>query len=158
MDLKIAFGDTTMITPVYIKMDAHDQLLLSEGVCRQLGILQYHPSVESWRGGKKKSVQRATESPPESPASEDRTAVATDKPGDARVPTVRVNLLQSTRLLPHQSRIVEVAVTCVGEVDGSYLLEPAKLECGWQVDPSLLRVAADQETLAVIFTPDVLCS
>ena len=136
-----------MITPVYIKVDAHDQLLLSEGVCRQLGILQYHPSVESWRGGKKKSVQRATESPPESPASEDRTAVATesasDKPGDARVPTVRVNLLQSTRLLPHQSRIVEVAVTCDGEVDGSYLLEPTELKCGWQVDPSLLRVAAD---------------
>ena len=34
MDLDISFGDKTMRTAVYIKMDAHDQLLLSEGVCR----------------------------------------------------------------------------------------------------------------------------
>ena len=32
MDLDITFGEKTMRTPVYIKMDAHDQLLLSEGV------------------------------------------------------------------------------------------------------------------------------
>ena len=35
-DLDISFGDVTMRTPVYIKMDAADQLLLSESVCRQL--------------------------------------------------------------------------------------------------------------------------
>lgn len=45
MDLTIAFGEKTMVTPVYIKMDAHDQLLLSEGVCRQLDIVCYHPEV-----------------------------------------------------------------------------------------------------------------
>ena len=39
MDLDISFGDVTMRIPVYIKMDAADQLLLSEGVCRQLGVL-----------------------------------------------------------------------------------------------------------------------
>ena len=33
MDLEITFGDRTMKTPVYIKIDAPDQLLLSEGVC-----------------------------------------------------------------------------------------------------------------------------
>ena len=43
----------TMCTPVYIKMDAQDQLLLAEGVCRQLGIVSYHPEVETWRGGSK---------------------------------------------------------------------------------------------------------
>ena len=48
MDLDSFFGDHTIKTPVYIKMDAHDQLLLSEGVCRQLEILHYHPSVERW--------------------------------------------------------------------------------------------------------------
>ena len=47
MDLDISFGDQTMCTPVYIKMDVHDQLL-SEGVCRQLGIVTYHPDVETW--------------------------------------------------------------------------------------------------------------
>ena len=30
---------------VYIKMDAPDELLLSEGVCRQLGIIAYHQSL-----------------------------------------------------------------------------------------------------------------
>ena len=34
-----------MKTSVYIKMDAYDQLLLSEGVCRQLGIISYHSDV-----------------------------------------------------------------------------------------------------------------
>ena len=37
-------------TPVYIKMDAHDQLLLAEGVCSQLGVVEYHKDV--WPGRK----------------------------------------------------------------------------------------------------------
>jgi len=45
MDLDISFDGKTMNTAVYVKMDAHDQLLLSEGVCRQLGILTYHRDV-----------------------------------------------------------------------------------------------------------------
>ena len=43
MDLYL--DGTTMRTPVYIKMDAREPLLLSEGVCRQLGIIAYHPNV-----------------------------------------------------------------------------------------------------------------
>lgn len=39
LHLDISFGEKTMQTCVYVKMDAHDQLLLSEGVCRQLGII-----------------------------------------------------------------------------------------------------------------------
>ena len=34
-----------MRTPVYIKMDAQEQLLLSEGVCSQLRLVTYHPEV-----------------------------------------------------------------------------------------------------------------
>ena len=45
MDLDISFEDKTMSTPVYIKMDSSTPLLLSEGVCRQLGIIRYHPSI-----------------------------------------------------------------------------------------------------------------
>ena len=52
MDLDITFKGKTMCTPVYIKADAQEQLLLS-GVCRQLGIFQYHPEVEPWKGGRK---------------------------------------------------------------------------------------------------------
>jgi len=33
MDLEIGFDEKVVKTPIYIKMDAHDQLLLSEGVC-----------------------------------------------------------------------------------------------------------------------------
>ena len=39
LDLDITFGDTTMNTPIYLKMDAKQDLLLSEGVCRQFGIV-----------------------------------------------------------------------------------------------------------------------
>ena len=46
MDLDISFLDKTMTTPVYVKMDAHEPLLLSEGVCRQMGIISYHPEVK----------------------------------------------------------------------------------------------------------------
>ena len=45
MDLDISFGDKTMSTAVYVKMDANDQLLLSEGVCNQLSIVTYHHDV-----------------------------------------------------------------------------------------------------------------
>ena len=41
MQLDLTFHDTTMRTTVFIKMDAVDQLLLSEGVCNQLGIIKY---------------------------------------------------------------------------------------------------------------------
>ena len=44
--LDLTFGETTMKTMVYVKMDATEQLLLGEGVCRQLGIVTYHPDVE----------------------------------------------------------------------------------------------------------------
>jgi len=53
MDLNVAFGERTTVTPAYIKMDAHDQLLLSEGVCRQLEIIRYHPEVDEVNGLKK---------------------------------------------------------------------------------------------------------
>ena len=53
MDLDITFGDKTMQTPVYIKMDAPDQLLLLEGVCRQLGIVTYHQDMSATEGTRK---------------------------------------------------------------------------------------------------------
>ena len=45
LDLDICFDGVTMRTPIYVKLDAADQLLLGEGVCRQLKIISYHPSV-----------------------------------------------------------------------------------------------------------------
>ena len=34
-----------MKTKIYIKMDIYHQWLLSKGVCRQLGPINYHPNV-----------------------------------------------------------------------------------------------------------------
>ena len=48
MELQVAFAGKVLLTSVYIKIDAHDQLLLSEEVCSQLGILEYHKNV--WPG------------------------------------------------------------------------------------------------------------
>lgn len=59
-------------------MDSKDPLLLSEGVCRQLGIITYHASVEV-----KKKV--SSEMPP------------------VRVPMVRVRLIQSLSVPPVSS-------------------------------------------------------
>ena len=43
LDLDVTFVEKTMHTSIYVKMDAFDHLLLSEGVCHQLGIMEYHP-------------------------------------------------------------------------------------------------------------------
>ena len=60
MDLEIIFNGKVPRTPIYIKMDAHDQLLLSEGVCSQLGIVEYHQNV--WPGRKLPSTPDTSES------------------------------------------------------------------------------------------------
>ena len=153
MDLDISFGEKMMTTPVYIKMDAHDQLLLSEGVCRQLGIIQFHPSVERWRGRKKKPTGVAESPREDSIEGENTVAIEGSPPEEAKVPSVRVHLVQSIQLLPHQSKVVEVSLNCDSEAEGPFILEPAVLECGAQVDPSLLSVRMDVETLAVVSNP-----
>lgn len=81
MDMDLCFADRTMRTTVYIKMDAPDQLLLSEGACRQLGIVSYHPSVTPHKASKKMT---------------------------ATVRTIRVNLVHSLRLAPRHGAVVPV--------------------------------------------------
>ena len=39
LDLGITFQGRTMKTPIYLKMNVREQFLLSEGVCRELGIV-----------------------------------------------------------------------------------------------------------------------
>ena len=52
MDLDITFNGVAMKTPIYIKATASEQLLLGEGVCRQLRIISYHPDVSDRKGKK----------------------------------------------------------------------------------------------------------
>jgi len=127
MDLDISFDGKTMCTPVYIKMDAVDQLLLAEGVCRQLGVVSYHPDVETWRGGSSQGQTHPAE--------------------DATVPLVRVSLLQSVRVLPHYSAIVKAKVDSEKGVVTPLILQPEEgLIDGLTVEESLLTVQDDGTT------------
>ena len=123
MDLDITFDGKTMCTPVYIKMDAQDQLLLAEGVCRQLGIISYHPEVKTWRGGFKGRDD----------SSEKKVTV----------PLVRVSMLQSTRVLPHHSMLVTVKVDGEITTSRSVLLQPEESMAGLLVEESLVTVQDD---------------
>ena len=125
MDLDISFGDKTMSTAVYVKMDANDQLLLSEGVCNQLGIVTYHHGV------------RPGNMQPTTPHATNNT--------EAIVPMVRVNLLQSVKLPPQSSTVVQVKVT---ETLGNspLLLEESnevRDEFGIRIEDALLQPTED---------------
>ena len=131
MDLEVAFADKVLKTPLYIKMDATDQLLLSEGVCRQLGIIEYHPDVEIWRGGKRnKKVS----------GSKPRT--------ESHVPTVRIRLLNSVRILPQHAASVQVQLDpCMLPTDTSTVLVEAEptlhTELGIELLDSLIEPTTD---------------
>ena len=79
MDLEVIFGERAITTSVYIKMEAHDPLLLSEGGCHQLGIISYHPEVRCSR------------------------KISVAGPQEAVVPMVKVQLIESAKVLPQQS-------------------------------------------------------
>ena len=97
MEVEISFQGKAMKTTVYIKMDAPDQLLLSEGACRQLGIVTYHPSLHQLG-----RIQNPVDSPVcESESSNKQTTL---------VPCVRVSLVKSLKLPPNQSAVVPVRV------------------------------------------------
>ena len=162
IDMDLTFDGKTMCTPVYIKADAHDQLLLSEGVCRQLGILHYHPSVEPWRGGrarKRSRQQGGNQEQQAMPARQEASATPEAMPcspnsSDAGVPTVRVRLVQSLQLLPHQGATVAV------EIDGCASLETPKTvllrvseDALLQVEDALLHVGKDHPTCVQVFNP-----
>ena len=50
MNLEIICNGKVLCSPIYTKIDPHEQLLLSEGVCSQLGIVEYLQNV--WSGRK----------------------------------------------------------------------------------------------------------
>lgn len=98
MEMDIAFGGKMITTTIYVKKDTIDQLLLSEGVCRQLGIVTYHPSLVSGNPAKQKGV--------------------------AMVPCIKVSLVQSLKLPPSQSAVVPVRLgSCAVEGDQTLLVE-----------------------------------
>ena len=132
MDLDIAFEGKTLRTTVYVKMDAFDQLLLSEGVCRQLGIVQYHPSVSA----RKASKQTADEVP--------------------LVPNVRVSLVDSLRLPPGQSAVVPVRLDySTQEAKDTLIIEGDEnmWRTGLVVEDAIVTAPQDSFTCLVITNP-----
>ena len=109
----MSFNDRTMKTAVYLKRDAHDQLLPSEGVCRQLGIISYHP----WMGGRK----------------------PVDQKKEARVPRITVRLISSLRLPSCTGTVIPVQVESYKEIPQGVVLfqeNPWMLEHTGVVIPS----------------------
>ena len=51
-----------MRTPVYIKLDAPEQLLIAKGVCRQLCIIKYQPSIVDEKHRSKDGAKRGKRS------------------------------------------------------------------------------------------------
>ena len=140
MDLDITFEGRTMCTPIYIKVGAVDQLLLSEGVCRQLGMVTFHPKVEQWRGCSKKSSKSSSSSPSnQEPLIPEPTQ--TSAMTEARVPAIRVNLVQSVHLLPHQSQVIEVSLDSQEDLQQPLLTDGTQLTCG--VDSSRPRACTN---------------
>ena len=114
LELDVSFGDKTMKTVVYVKMDTKEPLLLSEGVCRQLGIIQYHPDVVP------------------------RSSARTGERGTCVVPTVRVKLVQSVRLSPYQSVLTSACLTGCDSLHGPVLLVSHSEGRGFQVVDSVV--------------------
>ena len=219
VDLDVTFDGTTMKTPIYVKADAPEQLLLAEGVCRQLKIIMYHPNVLGPKGGKvvnngplvetadqttgatsmgtsttlkegKQGDGRVVATPPAQKVratTEDRVTQtnikeagthaeptgdadqmvpmdqeqATTCPGelesdDALVPTVRVWLQQSIRLLPQEGTVVTVRVEPVLPGQSQVLVEcaPATLSrMGLSMPDALLEPTSDGYAQLLVTNP-----
>ena len=102
MDLDVSYGGTTMRTPIYIKMDAPEPLLLSEGVCRQLGLISYHPDLLGERDVT--SLEQAVGEQERKPSRGEVDGIAeihkktkSDGKGSKKQGSVRTRLDQSTK-------------------------------------------------------------
>ena len=139
MDLDVSFLNKIMKTPVYVKMDAHEPLLLSEGICRQMGIITYHPEVKS---RKAEHVDPAELEPGPKQQNEKKSE---DSP-KGQVPIVRVKLVQSIKLPPNQTVMAEVKLSDGVSGNGPMLLEPDLTVCqerGVQVADSVVMPSED---------------
>ena len=120
VDLNVTFEQRTMCTPVYLKMDAHDNLLLSEGLCHQLVIAPYHPKVSA----------------------------DTHTSKECSTKSVRVSLVSTVRIPPRMSATVIATLDNCTVNDGSFLFQPvAPNDCdGLQLDESLIKVSKGGRT------------
>ena len=129
LDLDIEYAGKSMRTPVYLRTAAKDQLLLSEGVCRQLGIIKYHPEVGL--------LKQLIKNPQGLISSCDST-----EPAIAEVPMVRVLLVESINVLPHQSLEVAVKIDRQYPNEATLLVEPF-IDAAVQVEEALVNARSN---------------
>ena len=147
MELEIAFGEKSIRTSVYIKMDAYDQLLLSEGVCRQLEIINYHPDVHLCK--QKQKAGNKNEEKEKNSACRDNDK---DSKDDVVVPMVRVRLVQGVKLLPQQGTRIQVEKQGDSGNAKTFLVEPdpRMADMGLSVEPTLLELKDGRAAQIVI--------
>ena len=123
VDINISFKDKQIYTTIYVKMEAPNQLLLSEAVCRQLGIIQYHPNVKPLDAEEKSETAKQTQKN-------------------------IVRLVQTVRLPAQHTAVMPVKVE--GN-EGTLLLEPnprlADLLC---IEDSVLEATQESTAMVVV--------
>ena len=134
IELDVSFGERTMKTSVYIKMDAYDQLLLSEGVCRQLGIISYHS--DAYPGKQKQKDDNKADSA----SSTDNVYNVGD--GNVVVPTVRVQLVTGVKLLLQHDTKVQIQIQRDYATAETFLVEPDSLipDLQLSIEPTVLKL------------------
>ena len=126
-----------MNTPVYLKMDSPDDSLLSEGVCRQLGIIQYHKQVRPVKETSKSGAS-AQHSPPQGPGT---------------VPIVKVSLIKSVHLLPHQSVVTDVVCSERGTIHLVEQIDNFQDKTTVQVEATLVKPDVDGLAKIILSNP-----
>ena len=104
-------------------MDATDQLLLSEGVCRQLGIVQYHEAVSTCQ-----------------------TERCEKNKEDIRIPLMRVRLTGSVCLPPQHSAVVPVKLESPQKM-GPMMVESSVQVPGLEVSDTLIMCKEDRQVV-----------
>ena len=127
-----------MCTPIYIKMDAHDQLLLAEGVCSQLGIVEYHKDV--WPGTKMNM---------EAIKAHELKAI------DAPLLSVKqVRMSREATIPAGKAVIIPVTIEGIKSQNGPLLLEKFSDDfegTGLEMERSLFQQTENGETMLTIF-------
>ena len=152
MDLKISFVGREIVTPVYIKMDTNEPLLLSEGVCHQLGIVQYHPQVSVHPLKERQRVASTQESSAKLGDSQPGPTLSEQSVNSNSISTVK--LVRSLRLPPGHCAVVPVQVEGHGDLCGRLqLLEPNLSFCErsqLEIPPTLLEWSAQEDTELIV--------
>ena len=106
MDVDISFEDKQVHTTIYVKTEASDPLLLSEAICRQLGIIHYHPNVKTLDGNR-----------------ESEAAKQSTKTCSKQALNSKVKMIQTVRLAAQHTAVMPVKID--GN-EGTLLLEPGR--------------------------------